>query len=111
MTTKAADDFDSIARRLQELEAEKSVALTGSSVPAKEEKAEDLPHGYGDYLAVYGVSAFTGVPTGGASTPYTVGQTIATVQLPPYTPSMGSLAHPNWPYAGTGFEWRKFVRS
>jgi hypothetical protein len=22
-----------------------------------------------------------------------------------------SLAHPQWPYAGTGFEWRKFVRS
>jgi hypothetical protein len=22
-----------------------------------------------------------------------------------------SLAHPEWPYAGTGFEWRRFVRS
>ena len=21
-----------------------------------------------------------------------------------------SLAHPNWPYAGTGFEWSKFVK-
>jgi hypothetical protein len=24
---------------------------------------------------------------------------------------VGSLAHPEWPYAGTGFEWRRFVRS
>jgi hypothetical protein len=50
MTTKAADDFDSIARRLAELEAEKSVALTGTSVPVQEEK-DETPSGYGDYLA------------------------------------------------------------
>jgi hypothetical protein len=81
MTTKAADDFDSIARRLAEIEAEQQVALTGSSAPAKEEKAEDLPMGYGDYCA------------------WNVKQMLT------------SAAHPNWPYAGTGFEWRRFVRS
>ncbi|WP_316176165.1 hypothetical protein [Bradyrhizobium sp. SZCCHNRI1073] len=80
MTTKAADDFDAISRRLAELEAEKNVALTGSSAPVdgKEEKQEPPSWGYGgsiDYCA------------------------------------LKSAAHPNWPYAGTGFEWRKFVRS
>jgi hypothetical protein len=85
MTTKAADDFDSIARRLAEIEADADMARTGTSAPVKEEKAEDLPMGYGDYLA-YPISV--------------------TVQ-----PVVRSLAHPNWPYAGTGFEWRKFVRS
>jgi hypothetical protein len=78
MTTKAADDFDSIARRLAEIEADADMARTGSSVPAKEEKAEDLPMGYGDYL-------------GGMC-------------------GLGSLAHPQWPYAGTAHEWRGFVQ-
>jgi hypothetical protein len=35
VTTKAADDFESIARRLNELEAERQLALTGSSAPVK----------------------------------------------------------------------------
>jgi hypothetical protein len=31
--SKAADDYESIARHLKELEAEKQLALTGSSAP------------------------------------------------------------------------------
>lgn len=42
MTTKAADDFEAIRRRLEELAAEKSLALTGSTL---EEKAE-APKGF-----------------------------------------------------------------
>jgi hypothetical protein len=93
----AADDTQAIAARLKELQAEKDQALTGSSVPAKEEKAEDLPMGYGDYLAsaMWGIG---GIATGSLSHPFDDEQ-------------LKSLAHPQWPYAGTGFEWRKFVRS
>lgn len=88
MTVKAADDFDSIAQRLKELGAEKELALTGTSVPMAQEK-DDTPQGYGDYLAGMGSGV---VWVGGG-----VG--------------LKSAAYPNWPYAGTGFEWRRFVRS
>jgi hypothetical protein len=40
MTTKAADDFEYIARRLKELEAERQLALTGSSAPVTEKVGE-----------------------------------------------------------------------
>ena len=40
MTTPAADDFEAIRRRLEELAAEKSLALTGSSVPQAEKVGE-----------------------------------------------------------------------
>jgi hypothetical protein len=40
MTTKAADDFEDIARRLKELEAERQLALTGSSAPVTEKVGE-----------------------------------------------------------------------
>ena len=33
MTTKAADDYESIARHLKELEAERQLALTGTCAP------------------------------------------------------------------------------
>lgn len=70
-----ADDTQSIAQRLKEIEAEQQVALKGTSAPVtgQEEKTEEQPYGYGGMCY--------------------------------------SLAHPNWPYAGTGFEWRRFVRS
>lgn len=35
MTLKAAEDFENIARRLKELEADQQLALTGSSAPVK----------------------------------------------------------------------------
>lgn len=38
--TKAADDYESIARHLKELEAEKQLALTGSSAPTSEKVGE-----------------------------------------------------------------------
>lgn len=106
MSNYAADDTQAIAQRLKEIEAEKQVALTGTSAPVtgQEEKADDSNNPYGMYG--YTVPAFTGVPSGGTS----VGTSTVYNGLPPCTPR-GSLAHPEWPYAGTGFEWRKFVRS
>jgi hypothetical protein len=76
----AADDTQAIAQRLKEIEAEKQVALTGTSAPVtgQEQNTEDL---YA--AAMWGIGGTT----------------------------IGSLAHPEWPYAGTGFEWRRFVRS
>lgn len=44
----AADDTESIARRLKEIEAEKQLALTGSSAPV-DEKQTEKPDSY-DYL-------------------------------------------------------------
>lgn len=38
MTTYAADDHEAIRRRMEELKAERSLALTGSSAPAEEAK-------------------------------------------------------------------------
>jgi hypothetical protein len=38
--TKAADDYESIARHLKELEAEKQLALTGSSAPTSQKVGE-----------------------------------------------------------------------
>jgi len=82
--TKIADDAESISRRLKELEAERNEAMTGSSAPAAEQEKDDTPSGYGDYM----------------------------VWSQPITGyKLRSQAHPGWPYAGTGFEWRRFVRS
>ena len=56
--SKVADEYEEIARRLKELEADKQLALTGSSAP------------------------FIGVPSGGSSGTVT----LSADQLPPYTP-------------------------
>jgi hypothetical protein len=60
---------------------------------------------------------FEGVLQGSCSTPMSIlsggaGERVAltVAQLPPYTPSLTSMAHPEWPYQGTGFEWAKFVK-
>lgn len=74
MSTKAADDFESIARHLKELEAERQLALTGSSAPVTEKvgeyavgrpgtAAEDLC-GYGPMWAVFGDTYFREGPDG-----------------------------------------------
>jgi hypothetical protein len=138
----AADDTQAIAARLKELQAEKDQALTGSSVPAKEEKAEDLPMGYGDYLT-WSPSAFNDAvreqmtskhqhdvwpanvgrhyaPVTGqekntediyAAAMWGIGGTATGSLSHPFDDEqLKSLAHPQWPYAGTGFEWRKFVK-
>ena len=98
MTNYAADDFQAIERRRQEIKAEREQALTGTSAPVtgQEQKTEELPQGYGyagicysEQMADAYKQLFGGTAGGGLS----------------------SLAHPNWPYAGTGFEWRRFVRS
>jgi hypothetical protein len=104
----AADDTQAIAARLKELQAEKDQALTGSSVPAKEEKAEDLPMGYGDYL-VWSPSAFNDAVREQMTSKHQHEQAIAHSANGGLYAPLGSLAHPQWPYAGTGFEWRKFV--
>jgi hypothetical protein len=38
--TKAADDFEAIRRRLEEIEAEQKLALTGSSAPEEKKFGE-----------------------------------------------------------------------
>ena len=46
----AADDTESIARRLKEIEAEKQLALTGSTLPIDDkaaEKSDTYDYGYG----------------------------------------------------------------
>ena len=48
--TKAAEDFENIARRLKELEAEKQEALTGSSAP--DAKVGDYAAGYQSTYAI-----------------------------------------------------------
>jgi hypothetical protein len=99
----AADDTQAIAQRLKELQAEKDQALTGSSVPAKEEKAEDLPMGYGDYLAWGKFGRLEELYQKATKSAHEWTEQFDTeIELK-------SLAHPNWPYAGTAHEWRGFV--
>jgi hypothetical protein len=45
--TYAADDTESIARRLKEIEAEKQIALTGTSAPVTGEETKPDPDDYG----------------------------------------------------------------
>lgn len=73
--TKAADDYETIRRRLEELAAEKNLALTGSTVE-EEPKSTEPPDDYGMY-----------------------------------TSGWRSLAHKDWPYAGSPHEWRGFVKA
>jgi len=47
MSTNAADDFEAIRRRLEELAAEKQVALTGSSAPVQAEEPISVETIYG----------------------------------------------------------------
>ena len=44
--TKAAEDFENIARRLKELEAEKQEALTGSSANVDLQKVGEYMNSY-----------------------------------------------------------------
>jgi hypothetical protein len=53
VTTKAAEDFEDIARRLKELEAERQLALTGSSAPVTE-KVGEYANGWPAAEDVYG---------------------------------------------------------
>jgi hypothetical protein len=81
------DKVEDIAERLKEIESDRDVARTGTSAPVQESvQKTELPYGYGDYCALRA-------------------QTYSTHE------ELKSLGHPNWPYAGSGFEWRKFVRS
>lgn len=88
MTTKAADDFDYLAQRLKEIQADRDLARTGSSAPVtgQESKTEDI---------------------------HTIAQqwhgwTYSDQEDADLT-CLKSLAHPNWPYIGTPHEWRGFV--
>lgn len=94
-----ADDTQAIAARMKELRAERDEVIKGTSAPVtgQEQKTEtEMPYGYG-YAGLYGIPG----------TASTSGTTRVTID----PNAMSSLAHPEWPYAGTGFEWRKFVRS
>ena len=77
--TKAADDFEAIRRRIEELKAERDLALTGTTVPVEDPKETKE-------FDIYGMYAY---PTGFGD--------------------LKSTAHPEWPYAGTAHEWRGFV--
>jgi hypothetical protein len=48
VTIKAADDYTSIAQRLKELEADRQLALTGSSAPVtgQESKVGEAAYGW-----------------------------------------------------------------
>ena len=80
-----ADDTAAIKARMEEIKAEKQEALTGSSAPVTHLQHDEA-----------------------------TGETVEYAMGWPYTATtdssgLASLAHPEWPYAGTGFEWRKFV--
>jgi hypothetical protein len=109
--TSIVTDFKSIRQKLERQEQK-------AEYEAKE--AEQRASYAGLYLV-----PFEGVKTGGTSAPMDLmgasragrltggscdAVTLATAQLPPYTPSLKSMAHPEWPYAGTPFEWSKFVK-
>jgi hypothetical protein len=91
-----ADDTQAIAARMKELKAEKDEAIKGTSAPVdgQESKTEDQPTGYGGLYYTIGTAGMA-----------------SAVNTPVNTIGLYSLGHPEWPYAGTGFEWRKFVRS
>lgn len=63
MSIYVADDTQAIAQRLKEIEAEKQLAMTGTSAPVtgQEPKTEDHPAGYGyggictDWRQDYGI--------------------------------------------------------
>ena len=46
MTTRAADDYDNIAQRLKELEADRQLALTGSTAEVKAPKVGEYAIGW-----------------------------------------------------------------
>ena len=49
--TKAADEYEDIARRLKELEADRQLALTGTSAPTDgQEPKTEMPYGYSAYM-------------------------------------------------------------
>ena len=63
--SKIADDAEAIRRRLEEIEAEKQLALTGSSAPQEEVKPIESVYGlYGDYV---GSSAHPAWPYAGTA--------------------------------------------
>jgi hypothetical protein len=87
--SKIADDAEAIARRLKELEADRQLALTGSTV---EEKPAEKPQefdSYGMYLSGYS-NQLSSTGTGNGS--------------------LGGIDRPQWPYAGTAHEWRGVVK-
>lgn len=52
MTIKAAEDYEDIARRLKELEADRQIALTGSTLDSKVgEASTQFPYTIEDYVA------------------------------------------------------------
>lgn len=99
MTQKAADDYDSIAQRLKEIEAEKLARVTAPDPVEEKPQPVESVYGYGggiDYLAMKDA-----LFTLEFNSPKQFAEKI----------KLACQAHPEWPYAGTGFEWRRFVRS
>lgn len=82
MSTYAADDYAAIALRRAELEAERQEALTGSSAPVTGQE----PKGESTFSFKQAMADYHGVHI-----------------------EWKSLAHQEWPYAGTAHEWRGFV--
>ncbi len=84
--TAAVHDFKSIRQKLERQEQK-------AEFEAKNPKEEQAMYGMG---WPYGVA----VPFGGVTLEN------ANIQAVP----LKSQAHPGWPYAGTPFEWSKFVK-
>ncbi len=101
--TKAADDFEAIRRRIEELKAERDLALTGTTVPVEETKEFDV---YGMYAYPTGYGGKVG---GGFSNQLTNQDSLRALYQKA-ADSLKSPAHPEWPYAGTAHEWRGFVK-
>ena len=103
MTTKIADDTSSIAQRLKEIEAQKMQAIMGT--PLDDAKPVDAPADI-DWTGMYGVYVS---PSGFNNAV----REFMMYKAAPNTSgmSLSSLAHPEWPYTGTGHEWRVRIKS
>jgi len=113
--TNAVHDYKSIARRLNRQDQK---AEFEAKNPKVEQSAYDALSGgmFGigsplmDQMGSTHAGRLTGAPFQGDGRIGTSVPLDGRQPLPPYTPSLKSLAHPNWPYQGTGFEWAKFVK-
>jgi hypothetical protein len=100
--TEAVYQFKSIARKLNR--QEQKAEFEEKNPPVPDTSMYGWPYGVAVPLMDQMGSTEAGRLTGGSCESVT----LTAAQLPPYTPSLNSLAHPEWPYTGTPHEWPKF---